>query len=60
MPDIFITDWLMQHNHVEGKEKPIQDMDIRVDAIQSATNILECISISQIRHTMGRMNIFNA
>ena len=28
-------------------------MDIRVDTIQSATDIQECISISQIQHTMA-------
>ena len=28
-------------------------MDIRVDAIQSVTDIPECISISQIQYTMA-------
>ena len=28
-PKIFIADWLSQHNHVEGKDKPIKDMDIK-------------------------------
>ena len=51
-PEIFIGDWLSHHNHEEGKDEPIRDMDIRVDAIQSATDILECISISQIQYTM--------
>ena len=32
-PDIFIADWLSRHNHVEGKDKPIEDMDVQVDAI---------------------------
>ena len=27
-PEIFIADWLSQHNHMEGKDKPIKDMDI--------------------------------
>ena len=48
-PEIFIADWLSQHNHEEGKDKLIKDMDIRIDAIQSATDIPECISISQIQ-----------
>ena len=26
-PKIFIADWLSQHNHKEGKDKPIKDMD---------------------------------
>ena len=48
-PKIFIADWLSQHNHKEGKDKPIKDMDIRIDVIQSVTDIPECISISQIQ-----------
>ena len=53
-PEIFIADWLSQLNHKDGKDEPIGDMDIRVDAIQSATDIPECISISQIQHTMAQ------
>ena len=52
--EIFITDWLSWHNHKEGKDELIQDMDIRVDAIQSATDILECTSTSQIQQTMAQ------
>ena len=52
-PEIFIVDWLSHHNHKEGKDEPIQDMDIRVDAIQSTTDIPECMSILQIQHTGG-------
>ena len=43
-PKIFIADW-----HKEGKDKPIKDMDIRIDTIQCVTDILVCISISQIQ-----------
>ena len=31
--EIFIADWLLRHNHTEGKEKAIKGMDIWVDAI---------------------------
>ena len=48
-PEIFIADWLSQYNHMEGKDKPIKDTDIRIDAIQSVTDIPECVSISQIQ-----------
>ena len=48
-PEIFIADLLSWHNHVEGKDKPIKDVGIRIDAIQSRTDILECMSISQIQ-----------
>ena len=57
-PEIFIADWLSCHNHKENKDEPIQDMDIRVDAIQSATDIPECMSISQIQqHRMNTSNV---
>ena len=48
-PDIFIADWLSHHNHIEGKDKPIKGMDIRIDTIQSATDMLVCISMSLIQ-----------
>ena len=45
-PKIFIGYWLSQHNHIEGKDKPIKDMDIRIDTIQSVTDILECVHVT--------------
>ena len=32
-----------------GKDKPIKDMDMRIDTTQNATDIPECVSISQIQ-----------
>ena len=46
---IFNADWLSRHHHKEGKDMPIKDMDIRIDTIQSTTDIPECVSISQIQ-----------
>ena len=48
-PEIFIADCLSHHNHKENKDKPIQGMYIRVDAIQSMTDVPECMSISQFQ-----------
>ena len=48
-PDIFIADWLSRYNHIEGRDKPIKDMDIWVDAIQSTADMLECISVAEIQ-----------
>ena len=48
-PEIFLADWLSWHNHMEGKDKPIKDMDIQVDAIQSLVDMLDCISIEEIQ-----------
>ena len=44
-----IADWLLQYNHVEGKDKPIKDMDIWVDAIQIPVDMPDCISIEEIQ-----------
>ena len=44
-PEIFIADWPSQHNHKENKDKVINGLDIRVDTVQVATNVLECMSI---------------
>ena len=32
VPEIFIADRLSLHNHEEGKDKPIKDIDIRRDS----------------------------
>ena len=58
-PEIVIAHLLSWHNHIEGKDKPIKDMDIKVDAIQIATDIPECVSISQIQQAPHRMNTYN-
>ena len=50
VPEIFIADWLSRNNHVVGKDKPIKNMDIWVDTIQSSVDIPECISIEEIQH----------
>ena len=48
-PKIFIADWLLRHNHVEGQNKPIKDTDVRVDAIKSMTDMPECISMAEMQ-----------
>ena len=53
-PKIFIADWLSHHNHKENKDEPIQGMDISLYAIQSMTDVPECMSISQIQQTMAQ------
>ena len=53
-PKVFIADWLSRHNHVEGKDKPIKGMDIWVDAIQSATDMPECISMAEIQQASSQ------
>ena len=47
-PEFFIADW--RNNHIEGKDKPIKDMDIQVDVIQSSVDMPDCISLEEIQH----------
>ena len=51
-PKTFIADWLSSHNHEENKDESIKGMDIKVDAIQSMTNVPECMSILQIQQAI--------
>ena len=44
-PEIFIADWVSQHNHKENKDEVIHGMDIRVDMMQTMTNVTEDMSI---------------
>ena len=55
-PNIFIADWLSHNNHIEGKDKPIKGMDIRIDAIQSTTDMPECISMAEIQQASVQDN----
>ena len=43
-----------QHNHTQNKGVEIHSMDIKVDAIQTMTNILECMSIPQIQQATAQ------
>ena len=53
-PEIFIADWLSRNNHVEGKDKPIKDMDIWVDAIQSSIDMPECVFMEEIQQASSQ------
>ena len=55
-PEIFIADWLLRHNHIEGKDKHIKGMDIWVDAIQSVTDMPECVSMTEIQQASSQDN----
>ena len=53
-PEVFIADWLSRHNDKENKDEPIPGMDIRVDTIQSVTDIPECMFILQIQQATAQ------
>ena len=39
---------------MEGKDKPIKDMEVWGDAIQSSIDMLECISMEEIQHASSQ------
>ena len=48
-PDLFITGWLSRQNHKEKKDKEIPGIHMSVDAIQTATNIPDCIMVQKLQ-----------
>ena len=46
-PEIFIADWLSQHNHKENKDEAMCGMDIREDAVQSLMDVPQWMLIQQ-------------
>ena len=53
-PDIFIAHWLSRHNHIEGKDKLIEDMDVQVDTIQSTPDMPECVSMVEMQQALAQ------
>ena len=55
-PDIFIADWQSRHNHAEGKDQPIKGMELWVDIIQTATDMPECLSMTELQQASSQDN----
>ena len=53
-PDIFIADWLLWHNHAEGKDQPIKGVEVQVDVIQTATDMQECLSMTELQQALSQ------
>ena len=53
-PEIFIADWLLRHNHAEGKDKVIKGMDIQMDTIQNATDMPDCLSMAEMQQVSSQ------
>ena len=47
--DLFTADWLSRQNHKENIDAEIPDMQLNTDAIQTTTNIPECMTIHQLQ-----------
>ena len=55
-PDIFIADWLLRHNHAEGRDQPIKGMELWVDIIQTATDMPEYLSMTELQQASSQDN----
>ena len=44
----------MRHNHTEGKDQPIKGMEVWVDIIQTATDMLECLSVTELQQALSQ------
>ena len=53
-PNIFIADRLSKHNHTEVKDQPKKGMEIQVNVIQTATNMLECLSMTEMQQALSQ------
>ena len=55
-PDIFIAVWLSRHNHTVGKDQLIKGMEFAIDLIQNATDMPECLSMTELQQALSHDN----
>ena len=48
-PDLFIADWLSRQNHSKDKDAEMSGMQLVFNAIQTITNIPECMIIHELQ-----------
>ena len=53
-PDIFIADWLLRHNHTEGKDQLIKGIEFWVDIIQTTADMAECLSMTDLQQALSQ------
>ena len=47
--DLFTADWLFIQNHKENKDAEIHGMQLNINAIQTTTNILDCMTTQELQ-----------
>ena len=52
-PDLFMADWLSRH-HSKNKDEEIMGMQISMNAIQSTTNVPECMTMHELQGAMSQ------
>ena len=53
-PDLYITDWLSRQNHEENKDTEITGLQLNIDAIETVTNITDCMTIQQLQQATSQ------
>ena len=53
-PDLYIVDWLSQHNHAENRDGEIAGMNISIYILNTAIDIPICTLIEYIRTAMSK------
>ena len=49
-PDLFTTTLLSRQNDKEDKDEEIASMQVKVNTVETATNIPECMMIYELQH----------
>ena len=52
--DLFMADWLSRQNCKENKDEEIPGMQLNIDAIQTATNIPDCMTIQELQQATSQ------
>ena len=52
--DLLVIDWLYRQNHNENKDEDIKGMRVSINAIQSTTNIPQCMTMHELQETTSQ------
>ena len=52
--DLFIAGWLFRQKHKENKDAEISGMQLIIDAIQTMTNIPDCMTIQHLQQATSQ------
>ena len=53
-PDLFRADWLSRQNHKVYKDAEVTGLQLYIDAIQTPTNIPDCMTIHKLQQAMSQ------
>ena len=59
-PQFCIDDWLSKHNHTEGKDKEITGINLNIKAVETCTDMQECMMAEKNRHALQAQDYLHA